>query len=146
MAETNRTYHSKLTPELIDEIYNLIKKGNHESIAAMSAGVSPELFHSWLLKGRKQKKGIYFLLAFYVEMALAESEVYAVGKVQDGMDEDWRAAMSFLERRFQDRWNKANKTEVTGKDGGDIHIKSVVDRRREEAKTLEEWKKEKGYK
>jgi hypothetical protein len=36
------------------------------------------------------------------------------------MTNDWRAALSYLERRHPTRWRRHQVTELTGKDGGPI--------------------------
>ena len=38
------------------------------------------------------------------------------------MADDWRAAMTYLERRFPDRWGRRQRHEVSGPDGGAIAI------------------------
>lgn len=139
----------QLTTKLIEEIVAYIEMGNHEEIAASSAGVPLDVYRKWKQKGEQPtSSGMYFKLVFEVDMALARNERFATANIMRAMPTDWRASGWFLERRFSQRWAKILKQEHTGKDGGDITINNVTDQRRMEQGELdrfEAWKKEMGY-
>ena len=55
-----------------------------------------------------------------VERSVAACEALMVGAVARAAPKDWRAAFAILRARFPDRWNVANKTELTG--DLDMHV------------------------
>lgn len=53
-----------------------------------------------------------YRLAFALNKATAQAEVYAVAQVRSAMDGSWQAAMTWLERKHPDRWKRRDAIEV----------------------------------
>ena len=47
------------------------------------------------------------------EVASARAEAYAVTIIRKHMPDQWTAAMTYLERRFPDRWKRRDSREIT---------------------------------
>jgi hypothetical protein len=117
---------TKLSPEVHQRIVAAIRAGNYAGPAARSAGVSEATFYRWMEGGRKQKRGIYRDFYDDVERAKADAEVEAVAYVRKAMPKDWRACMSYLERRNPDRWRRRDSHEHTGAGGGPVRIADAM--------------------
>jgi hypothetical protein len=116
---------TKLTPSCQDRIIQALRAGNHREPAARAAGIAPSTFYAWLERGAADPPDSpYAGFAEAVQRAEAEAEVYAVAVIRQAMSEDWRAAVSYLERRHPGRWRRQSSTELTGKDGGPIKTSS----------------------
>jgi len=112
---------TKLTPTSHDRIVQALRAGNYREPAARAAGIAPSTFYAWLERGAAERPDSpYARFAEAVQRAEAEAEVFAVAVIRQAMPEDWRAAVSHLERRHPGRWRRRNSTELTGKDGGPI--------------------------
>lgn len=86
-----------------------VKIGNYVEVAAAVAGIDKSTVYRWMAMGREAKSGMY--REFYDEVKEAEAfaENTAVGQVRRAGAIDprnWTAAMTFLERRFRDRWGR----------------------------------------
>jgi len=111
---------TKLTPAVRERIIKAVRAGNYAEAACRAAGISPSSYYRWMQRGETEESGIYHELHNAVRRAEAEAEVYAVAIIRRAMGEDWRAAMSYLERRYPSRWRRQQKTELVGEDGGPI--------------------------
>ena len=118
---------SKLTDEVQEAICQSIRNGNYAKVAAEAAKVSETTFYRWLEEGEKAKQGKKREFWESIKEAEAESEQNAVRVVQDAMPHDWKAAMTYLERRHPERWGKRDKQtlEHTGEGGGPVAIRVV---------------------
>ena len=116
---------TKLTPEVKDRILQAVRAGNYAEAASRSAGIAPSTFYRWLDRGSSEEHGIYRDFRDAIQRAEAEAEVHAVALVRRAMNADWRAALSYLERRHPARWRRHHSTELTGKDGGPIRTERV---------------------
>jgi transposase-like protein len=103
---------TKLTPEVQEKIVSAIRAGNYAAIAAEYAGISEGTFYGWLKRGREESKGVFFEFLKAVKGAEREAEVRAVAHVQKHFAENWTAAMTFLERKFPQRWGRRDRTPV----------------------------------
>ena len=103
---------TKLTPEVQDKIVGAIRAGNYAAIAAEYAGITESCFYLWLRRGRAEGRGLYFQFLQAVKEAEREAEVRAVAIVQKHMGDNWTAAMTFLERKFPQRWGRRDRTPV----------------------------------
>jgi transposase len=110
---------TKLTAEVQERIVQAIRAGNYAEAACQAAGISPSSLYRWLARGQ-QEPGRYREFRQAVLRAEAEGEVHAVATVRRAMAEDWRAALAYLERRHPARWQRQQRTELTGPDGGPI--------------------------
>jgi hypothetical protein len=138
MAKTESTVgrRTKLTPKVQEKIVSAIRAGNYAHVAAGYAGIGERTFYSWLQSGRENKSDLYQQFLQAVKDAEREAEVRAVAMVQKHMADNWQAAMTYLERKFPERWGRRDRlkievepqkvlTTLLGLDGDDIY--SVVD-------------------
>ncbi|GMV18337.1 MAG: hypothetical protein AMXMBFR56_65610 [Polyangiaceae bacterium] len=96
-----------ITPEIQKRLVLSLKIGNYRETAAAEAGVSPRTFREWMRRGARAKKGVYYDLHQAVLIAEAEAEGSAVQTIRKASREgDWRAAESYLERKFPKRWSR----------------------------------------
>jgi hypothetical protein len=102
---------SKLTPKVQERIVSVIRAGNYAYVAAEYAGIGQSTFYRWLELGAEQKSGRYREFREAVKRAEAEGEVRAVAIIQKHMMTNWQAAMTYLERKFPQRW--ARRMDVT---------------------------------
>lgn len=104
---------------LARRICEYIKIGNYTTTSAKAAGVNENTFWSYYKKG---KAGNPKYKSFYEEIikAEAEAEVMAVAMVRKAMPDNWVAAMTFLERKFPDRWARRENVHVEG--GVDVNV------------------------
>lgn len=111
---------SKLNNNRRNFIVQALRAGNHREAAARAAGIAPSTLYAWLARGGNEESGIYHDFSEAVQRAEGEAEVYAVAIIRQAMNDDWRAAISYLERRHPSRWRRQTSTELTGKDGGPV--------------------------
>jgi transposase len=104
---------SKLTPEVQERIISAIRAGNYASVAAAYAGVGERTFYTWMEKGESQPSGKYAQFRHAVKSAESEAEVRAVATIQKLMPDTWQAAMTYLERKFPNRWGRRSRMDVT---------------------------------
>lgn len=115
---------SKLTPKVRDKLIEGLEKGNFIIACCHYAGISEATFHGWVKRGTDELDRLEIELETnpdakilttekkYVEflelknLAEAKAEMVATKAIRDCFRDDWRAAMSFLERRFRDRWGR----------------------------------------
>jgi len=130
-----------LTPELQSDLVKIIQIGNYYVTACRYVGVPESTFYRWLERGEKEiariieieeKKGkevrpnkrelIYVEFWEAIKRADSSSEVTAMLKVKSAFGDSWQAAMTFLERRFADRWRRKDRTEITDGDGNPVQV------------------------
>lgn len=104
--------HSKLTPEVQKKIVSAIRAGNYAQVAAKYAGIGESTYYNWLQRGRDENKGIYREFLEAVKRAESEAEVRTVALIHRHMEGSWQAAMTYLERKFPDRWGRTNRLKV----------------------------------
>ena len=103
---------TKLTPEVQEKIVSAIRAGNYAYVAAEYAGIASGTFYNWLQRGNGAKQGIYREFLEAVKRAESEAEVRAVAIIQKHMDSNWQAAMTYLERKYPDRWGRKDRLRV----------------------------------
>jgi hypothetical protein len=104
---------SKLTPEIQEKIVSAIRAGNFASVAATYAGVGERAFFRWMEKGEAASSGKYRQFWQAVRSAESEAEVRAVATIQRHVPDRWQAAMTYLERKFPNRWGRRSRMDVT---------------------------------
>ena len=114
MAKGKKTggRRTKLTPEVQEKVVSAIRAGNYAYVAAEYAGISSATFYSWLQQGNEAKRGVYREFLEAVKKAESEAEVRAVAIIQKHMEGNWQAAMTYLERKFPDRWGRKDRLRV----------------------------------
>jgi hypothetical protein len=105
-------HNLKLNPETQEKIVSAIKAGNYVKVAASYGGINEDTHYSWMKKGLADPESVYGGYRAAVLAADAHSEVRAVAIIQAAMPENWAAAMTFLERRWPDRWGRRAGFEV----------------------------------
>ena len=106
----------KLTPEIQERIVQVIRSGNYAVVAAAYAGISDKTYYLWKSKGEAQPDSIYgqFLEAIKKAEALSEAEAVAQIKLAARDPKNWVAGMTWLERRYQQRWSRTDRQEHSG--------------------------------
>jgi hypothetical protein len=88
------------------KIVAALRAGNHRHIAARHAGIAPSTLERWLERGAQARNGSA-LKKFFADVKQAETdaEVAAVAVINKAFrDDDWKAALAFLQTRYPDRW------------------------------------------
>jgi len=125
-----RTYENvgrkcKLDAALIKEITDVIAAGAYDVSACKYIGIHVATFYRWKNKGETlmnivetnggdfsviDEKDMIFC-EFYEAIKRAEGrgEIAAVAAVRNAFDKDWKAPMTFLERKYPDRWGRRDR-------------------------------------
>lgn len=113
MPETRKRHPggrpTKLTPEVQEKIVSAIRAGNYAQVAARYAGIGETTFYAWMKRGREAKRGKFAEFQKAVKKAESDAEVRCVALMHKHMETNWTAAMTFLERKFPDRWARTNR-------------------------------------
>ena len=118
---------TKLTPDVHKKIVNLIKAGNYNDIAAQAVGITEQTFYGWMKRGEAGESP-YFEFFQAVKEASAFSEAHYLELIRKAAKEtSWQASAWFLERKFNERWGRRDKTEISGADKGPIIFKVIYD-------------------
>jgi transposase len=132
-AKRGRGQPTKLTPEIEAKVVEALRAGNWARIAAQYAGISQRTFHNWMEWGEAGREP-YVRFLESVRQAESATEIRAVAIIQSAMPKDWKAAMSFLERRFSDRWGRRERiTHEGGESPIALAIKASSDAERRAA-------------
>jgi transposase len=116
----------KLTPRRKSAILRKMREGHYAKTAAESSGITEQTLYNWLKKGEdaeRHPEHVAFLEAY--RKAEAEAEEKAIKAVQAAFADDWRAAMTYLERRHPGRWAKRQNVDVTS-EGQPLRTVEVV--------------------
>ncbi|MEP9408553.1 hypothetical protein ABKP09_19740 [Peribacillus frigoritolerans] len=128
MADTGRK--TKLTPELIGECYELLKEGHYAKTVYQYLGISEATWYRWLSEGELEEEGLRKEFRETVKKAEMEAEIRNLKFIQEAAITDWKAAMTYLERKFPDRWGRRERVDAnvthTGKDGGPIQHEQTI--------------------
>ena len=103
---------SKLTPEVQQRIVSALRAGNYLHVAAEYAGIGKSTLYRWIQRGNVESHGAYRDFRDAVRTAEREAEVRAVAIVQKHMNNNWQAAMTFLERKYPHRWGRKDRVTV----------------------------------
>lgn len=126
--------------ELVQQICSYLEAGNYLQTACHAVGITQTTYYRWLgignevntlvearpdadeLKERMMQGelvlGLHadqvrcFEFRERVLIASARSEAFAVAMVRKHMPDQWTAAMTFLERRFPNRWKRREQIDV----------------------------------
>ena len=131
---------TKLTPGLRDEVCVGIRSGCYAKIAAERVGIAESTYYAWKQRGEDDlAEGKTTIHSEFVESikkaeSLIESELIAsclrVARYDEDRpgDFDWKAAMTFMERRWPDRWSRNERREHSGVVGiAPINLASLTD-------------------
>lgn len=112
----------KLNKDIQRKLVEAIGEGNYYDAACQLAGIDYSTFRKWILRGQEEEKGAFRDFYVAIKKAEAEAENKIIKLWIKQIPEDWRAAATFLERRYPDRWARRDRHEITGRDGGTIDI------------------------
>ena len=119
----------KLTKDRSDRIVSAIRAGNYAEVASRYGGVHPTSYYSYMKRGETDadagKTTVFAEFFTAVKKAEADAEVRAVALVNTAMKDNWTAAMTYLERRFPQRWGRREVVEHAGEGGGPIGVRVV---------------------
>jgi transposase len=114
---------TKLTPEVQTRIVQAIRGGNYRDTAAAYGGVDETTLYNWMKWGEEKGEGIYFDFFRAVKEAESHAELEMVAQVRLASRDNWAAGMTWLERKFPQKWGRHDRTEHTG----DITIRVVYE-------------------
>lgn len=122
---------SKLTKELIEEAAKYIRAGNYACVVANYLGIGESTWYRWLQEGEVAKSGLKREFWESIKKAEAVPEIRNVNIVQKAAEENWQAAMTYLQRRFPERWGRRDyqvngEIQHTGKDGSPIEVENKI--------------------
>jgi hypothetical protein len=103
---------SKLTDKVQQKIVAAIEDGNYAKVAAEASGIAETTFYRWMSEGESAKTGKKREFWESVTRAenVAESKIVAQWKKLG--EQDWRALMELLQRRYPERWANTQRIEV----------------------------------
>jgi hypothetical protein len=106
------TRPTKLNPELIIEICDKIERGVTQKTAALTSGITEHTFHNYINRGKQETEGIYF--QFFQSLKKSQANLKATYEqlIFDAAHKDWKAAMTYLERKYPDEYGRQEKTRV----------------------------------
>ena len=107
----------KLTPEMIEQICDLLIEGSTIARSALITGVSESTIYRWLAMGKSEgAEPIYVELVARVGEAIESSEFELLQRMRiaGSKPDHWRATAWMLERRFPEKYGK----NVSSQDGG----------------------------
>lgn len=117
-------------PCLLDEkmhntLVRLVAGGNYYSVACAACNISYDIFRLWMNEGRRLSKEYaddinsmpadrakYFRFFVAIKKAEAYVETNVVAKIL--VDKDWKAQMTYLERKYPDRWGRTDRQKIEG--------------------------------
>lgn len=141
---------TELTPDVADRVAQFVRAGNWPETAAVAAGVSVRSFYRWMSRGQKAEQTAhedepiepseepYRQFWQQVKRAESESEAFAVGYLMKSMPTTPTAVLSWLERRFRDRWSRMERIQHAGAGDGPIQIEDFRARVLEETSRVAE--------
>ena len=116
------TNKGKISPQVIDTIAQHISKGNYIHVACTASGISQQTYENWIHRAEALLNNPnsditevdYLYLQFWdaVKRSEATAETKAVQCVRDAMPKNWLAAMTWLERKFPEKWGRREALDV----------------------------------
>lgn len=110
---------TKCTPELTEKICEYLASGCYVCTACQAVGISETTLGNWRARAAEGEEP-YVTFVEATKEAEAKAELRALALVQKAMPENWTAAMTWMERKFPDRWSRGERREVTGAGGGPV--------------------------
>lgn len=127
-----KSYMSKYSPEVHEEIVKFIREGASKSMAFKLAGLNEQTPFDWLAQGRKdpEKYPEYVQLAADIDFATAEVQQEMVASIKatatSGRPHTWQAAAWYLERTAPADFGKNDRVEVKLPDGPLVQLNQVI--------------------
>jgi hypothetical protein len=117
------------TPHAVAAIVDAVRAGNYANVAAAAAGIHRSTYFAWMSRGEAASEAIargdpvgaeeepFADFHSRVRQAEAEAEMAAVASVREAKG-GWQAHMTYLERRFHERWRRMDGIK-NGRDRGE---------------------------
>lgn len=118
---------TKLTKSLIKEAEQLIKMGNYVTTVCDYLGIHQSTWYNWLQEGAAAKSGMKREFFETIKKAESHAEIRNVGLIQKAAESDWKAAMTYLERKFPDRWGRKDRITAEMEHSGNVGMSIKVD-------------------
>lgn len=106
-----------ITPEIEEQLYELIKAGNYPSVACQAVGVSPSTYAHWMRRGEHRDRNanpnpdqVRFANRMREAEAIAETNI--VKQITDSVDKNPEMGLKFLSRRYRARWAESREINV----------------------------------
>jgi len=118
--------YSKLTPEITNQIAEILGAGNWIGTACDKVDITRECFYEWIRRGERawdvdREPVNYVEFATRIKAVMAQVEIDSVEELRSA-PERWQAVAWWLERRHPDRWGNRQKVDVNH--GGAVTITS----------------------
>lgn len=124
-----------LTPEIQQIIVEYVQAGSYIEAAAAAAGISKPTVYDWLKRGAKEPGTIFEEFSNAVKKGLAEGEMRLIALVSTAAQKHWVAAAWMLERKFNERWGRRERKDIT-MTGTIAHIPLTPEQEREYEKAV----------
>lgn len=108
--------HSKLTPDNHKRVIDAVRKGATFRDAAKSIGVHESTLETWKRRGREETEGKYYDLVQDIATAEAECKIEVIGGIVEAAKKDWKAGMTFLERKYPNEFARTERVNLGGSD------------------------------
>ena len=112
------------TPEVTAIVVAELKLGLGVTGACARAGIAKSTYQSWMTRGATGEEP-FSTFSAAATRARADGVRALAATVRKAANDDWRAAAWMLERQDPDEWSK--RTELTGKSGGPVEVKTTSD-------------------
>jgi len=107
---------TKCTPEVQERVVQALRGGNYRDTSAAYGGITYDTFSNWMQWGEQDQREPYLSFFLACKKAETEAEIEAVSQVRlaSRNPKNWAASMTWLERRYQRKWSRLERTEHTG--------------------------------
>ena len=103
---------TKWSPQLQEELANILAAGNYIEAACSVVGISTTTFYRWMQVGEQDSDGRTPFQDFHsvIKKALSRGETNYVNVIKKAAESGtWQAAAWMLERKFPDRWGRQER-------------------------------------
>jgi hypothetical protein len=136
------------TPELTEQICQILRAGNYVCAACDYVGISERVYYQWAERGQaeldrlgdpkvkpKDSEAPFVHFVQSVTRAKSQAEIQSVARIRKAAEEDWKADAWYLERSHQQRWGRTRvEIEHSGKIGREVfHVRIDGDDYEDEA-------------
>lgn len=122
---------SKLTPELITKMADIMAQGHYFITAINACGIGKTIAYEWINRGETDRdnrvESLYLDLVNALKNAEAKSEQALLSVVKDKAinGKEWLPAMTILERRHPERWGRKDRSTLVVEETKQIIITTV---------------------
>ena len=117
---------TKCTPELIQEMHDLLVQGLTQRDACAIAGIHAGTFSEWVNLGEEGKHP-YTKFSEAVKEAVPKRKQALLATIAHHARNQWQAAAWLLERAYPEEYSLRTRTEISGVHGGPIEFAQFTD-------------------